>query len=150
MNSNELRVKKLVPEAIIPTRGSVNSAGMDLYAVGEYEIAPGGMKMISTGLAFAIPKNHFGAIYPRSGCATKQGLRLANCVGVIDADYRGEVKVALYNDSTEFQHVYNGNRIAQMIIQAYKDMPLIETDNLDRTARGEGGFGSTDDSWTKH
>lgn len=140
---NELKVKKLVSEATIPTRGSVDSAGMDLYAVGEYEIAPGSMVMISTGLAFEIPVNNFGGIFPRSGCATKQGLRLANCVGVIDADYRGEVLVPLYNDSDEIQYIHNGNRIAQMIIMPYKSVELTEVEELNDTGRGDGGFGHT-------
>lgn len=140
---NMIKVKKLVPEATLPTKGSEYSAGWDLYAVGEYEIAPGDMVMIRTGLAFAIPFNHFGAVYPRSGCATKQGLRLANCVGVIDSDYRGEVKVPLYNDSDEIQYIYDGNRIAQMIIQSYNNAMLAEADDLDETERGNEGFGST-------
>lgn len=141
MNSKGIKFKKLQPDAITPTRGSEFSAGWDLYAVGEYEIAPGGMVKIHTGLAFEIPMNNFGGIFPRSGCATKQGLRLANCVGVVDADYRGEVMVPLYNDSDEMQYVHNGNRIAQMIIIPYESAGLIEADELDDTERGDGGFG---------
>lgn len=139
----ELNFKKLSENAITPTRGSEEAAGWDLYAVGEYEIAPGGMMKIHTGLAFEIPVDNFGGIFPRSGCATKQGLRLANCVAVIDSDYRGEVLVPLYNDSDEVQCVHNGNRIAQMVIIPYESVDLVEVDELDDTERGDGGFGHT-------
>lgn len=141
MNSKGIKFKKLQPDAITPTRGSEFSAGWDLYTVGEYEIAPGRMVKIKTGLAFEIPVDSFGGIFPRSGCATKQGLRLANCVGVVDADYRGEVMVPLYNDSDEVQYVHDGNRIAQMIIMPYESVGLIEADELDDTERGDEGFG---------
>lgn len=96
-----LNIKKLDPTAILPTRGSEYSAGLDLYSLpsaGTIGIAGNDTEMIRTGLAIEIPKGYFGAIYARSGLATKQGLRPANCVGVIDSDYRGEVKVALHND----------------------------------------------------
>lgn len=143
MNFKGIKFKKLQSEAVTPTRGSEFSAGWDLYAVGEYEIAPGGMMKIHTGLAFEIPVDNFGGVFPRSGCATKQGLRLANCVAVIDSDYRGEVLVPLYNDSDEVQCVHNGNRIAQMVIIPYESVGLVEVDELNNTERGDGGFGHT-------
>jgi dUTP pyrophosphatase len=138
-----MKVKKLVNNAIIPTHGSVDAAGWDLYSTGDYSIAPGGMVKISTGLAFEIPINTFGGVFPRSGYATKKGLRLANCVAVIDADYRGEVLVPLYNDSNEVQEIKAGDRIAQLVILPFVCVTMEETDNLSDTVRGNGGFGST-------
>lgn len=138
-----MKVKKLKDNAIIPTRGSVDAAGWDLYSTDDYSIAPGGMVKISTGLAFEIPKNNFGGVFPRSGYATKKGLRLANCVAVIDSDYRGEVLVPLYNDSDEVQHIDAGDRIAQMIIIPFTPVNMEKTDELDETERGNKGFGST-------
>ena len=99
--------------------------------------------MIGTGLAFELPDGTFGAIYPRSGIASKRGLRPANCVGVIDSDYRGEIKVALHNDSNEVQKVEAGERIAQIILQSYLPMTFVEVDELNTTSRGTSGFGST-------
>jgi dUTP pyrophosphatase len=138
-----MKVKKLKDNAIIPTQGSVDAAGWDLYSTGCYSINPGGMVKISTGLAFEIPKNNFGGVFPRSGYATKKGLRLANCVAVIDSDYRGEVLVPLYNDSNEVQHIDAGDRIAQMVILPFTPVDMEETNELNETERGEGGFGHT-------
>lgn len=138
-----MKVKKLKDNAIIPTRGSIDAAGWDLYSTDDYSIAPGGMVKISTGLAFEIPKNNFGGVFPRSGYATKKGLRLANCVAVIDSDYRGEVLVPLYNDSDEVQNINVGDRIAQMVILPFTSVNMEETNELNETERGEGGFGST-------
>ena len=90
-----------------------------------------------------IPEGYFGAIFARSGLATKQGLRPANCVGVVDADYRGEVIVALHNDTAEAREIAAGERIAQIVIMPYLSVEFTEVDNLSSTARGEGGFGST-------
>jgi len=141
-----MRIKKLNPNAILPTKGSKEAAGLDLYACFDEEfiqIMPKSSEMISTGIALEIPKGNFGGIYARSGLACKRGLRPANCVGVIDSDYRGEVKVCLQNDSSEWQKIYNGERIAQLVIQPYAEIDLEEADELDDTERGEGGFGST-------
>lgn len=140
----ELFIEKMNDLAKIPTRGSAEAAGYDLYAASSYdiEIAPHSTVKIGTGLKMAIPKHYFGAIYPRSGIAAKQGLRPANCVGVIDSDYRGEVIVALHNDTEEHQIVPAGSRIAQLIISPYAEVNIKES-NLDETDRGEGGFGST-------
>ena len=99
--------------------------------------------MIGTGLAFELPNRTFGAIYPRSGIASKRGLRLANCVAVIDSDYRGEVKIALHNDSNEVQKVEAGERIAQIVLESYLPMSFEEVDKLSDTERGVSGFGST-------
>lgn len=138
-------IKLLNDLAKIPTRGSEDAAGWDLYAATEYDIYidPGETVKIDTGLSMAIPKGYFGAIFARSGLATKQGLRPANCVGAVDADYRGPVIVALYNDSEETQMVPAGSRIAQLIIMSYLDTDMNVVTDLDDTKRGEGGFGST-------
>ena len=138
-------VKKLDPRAQLPTYGSADAAGADIYALtdGPVTIAPGQTVLIHTGLAFAIPKGYVGLIHARSGLATKQGLAPANKVGVIDADYRGELMVALHNHGREPRVVNDGERIAQMIITPYLTAQFAETDQLDDTQRGAGGFGST-------
>lgn len=137
--------KRLNDLAIVPTKGSEYSAGYDLYAAieSDIEIAPHKTVMIGTGLAFEIPPYTFMGIFARSGLATKKGLRPANCVGVVDSDYRGEVKVALHNDSDEVMTVESGERIAQAIVLPFYQIGLEEVDELSDTDRGEGGFGST-------
>lgn len=129
--------------ATIPTSGSKCAAGMDLYSCEYAAIQSGETVMVHTGVCVAIPEGYFGGVYARSGIATKRGLRPANCVGVIDSDYRGEVMVALHNDSSELQEIRSGDRIAQMIIQPYKQVELKVVDELDDTERGIGGFGHT-------
>lgn len=128
-----------------PTKGSEYAAGWDLYAATDYdiEIPPHETIMIGTGLKIAIPTPIFGAIFARSGLAAKQGLRPANCVGVVDADYRGEIMVALHNDSEDSRVIPAGSRIAQIIFIPYWDMHWNEVNELDETMRGNGGFGST-------
>ena len=141
-----MKIKRLNEKAIVPTRGSEYAAGYDLYAVFEEEkitIWPHDTIMIDTGWSMEIPEGYFGAIFARSGLAAKQGLRPANCVGVIDSDYRGPVKVALHNDTQEHQTVHQGDRIAQLVVMPYKSIEFEEVDELDDTTRGEGGFGST-------
>ena len=138
-----INIKKLNKRAVTPTRGSEYAAGYDLYALNGDIIAPGVTSKISTGIAIEIPEGFFGAIFARSGLATKQGLRPANCVGVIDSDYRGEVIVALHNDSQDDGEVCAGDRIAQLVIMPYQTVEFIEVDELSDTQRGEGGFGST-------
>ena len=134
--------------AAVPYQGSANAAGWDLCAdLGEMDyitIAPGEYRKISTGIAVALPEGTFGALYPRSGMATKRGLVLANGTGIIDADYRGPVIIALKNTSNEVQTITHGERIAQMIVQPYVGVNFIETKSIGTTARGSGGFGSTD------
>ena len=141
----KVRIKKLSDKAIIPTFGSAGSAGGDLYSAEENQviIAPNQTVLIGTGLAVEIPDGYVGLVYARSGLATKSGLAPANKVGVIDSDYRGEVKVALHNHSTETRVVAKGERIAQMVIAPYLKVEYEEVEDLSDTARGEGGFGST-------
>lgn len=140
-----LMVKKLNEQAKPPTRGSKYAAGYDLYAATtqSIEIAPHSTVKVGTGLAFALPRDTFAAIYARSGLATKQGLRPANCVGVCDSDYRGEYIVALHNDTNEIQTIEPGERIAQMVLLPYIKMEFTEVEELDVTQRGAGSFGSS-------
>ena len=141
----EIDIKLLNDFAKIPTRGSEDAAGWDLYAATEkdIDIAPHSTVKINTGIAIEIPKGCFGGIYARSGLATKQGLRPANCTGVIDADYRGEVIVALHNDTNEMQTIESGDRIAQLIVQPFMEINFREVDDLTDTERNSNGFGST-------
>ena len=140
-----VKIKKLKDNAIIPTYGSEFAAGADLYAAIDeaVTIEAGETKLIPTGIALAIPAGFAGLIYARSGLASKRGLAPANKVGVIDADYRGEVMVALHNHGKEAQTIEAGERIAQMVIAPYITANFILSSELDETERGEGGFGST-------
>lgn len=137
--------KKLYDDAITPTRGSEYAAGYDLYAYisSKIDIPPHTTVKIDTGIAIECPKGYFGAIFARSGLATKQGLRPANAVGVIDADYRGMVMVALHNDTDDYQTIVPDERIAQLVFIPYLDITFNEVDVLSETERGSGGFGST-------
>ena len=165
----KVKVKKLDERAILPTRGSSSAAGWDLYALSTEEptvIQGSKTELIHTGIAMEIPEGYFGAIYARSGLATKQGIRPANCVGIIDSDYRGEIMIAAHSDCcpvmSYFKELGNGmgpwevskdpnstriinggERIAQLIIQKYDPVEFEEVEELDQTERGEGGFGST-------
>ena len=138
-------VKLLDSRARLPAYGSPDAAGADLYALtdGPVTIAPGQTVLIHTGLALAIPQGYVGLVYARSGLASRQGLAPANKVGVIDADYRGELMVALHNHSGEERVVECGDRIAQLVIAPYLTAEFVQADELDGTRRGEGGFGST-------
>ena len=140
-----IRIKKLNEAAMLPTYGSEFSAGADLYALCEepVTIAAGGTKLIHTGLSMEIPAGFAGLVYARSGLATKRGLTPANKVGVIDADYRGEIMVALHNHGKEAQTIENGERIAQLVITPFLKGIFTETEDLSDTERGAGGFGST-------
>ena len=140
-----LHVKKLRPGARVPTRGSAFAAGYDLYACLEERvtIAPGETVGVGTGLALALPEGWFGGIFARSGLSVREGLRPANCVGVCDADYRGEYIVALHNDSSLPRVVEPGERIAQLILLPCRTLKFDEVDALPETQRGAGGFGST-------
>lgn len=137
--------KKLDERAVVPTYGSEFSAGADLYAVCDEDIIieSGKTVLIHTYLSMEIPEGCGGFIFARSGLATKRGLAPANKVGVIDADYRGEIMVALHNHSDISQTVSNGERIAQLVILPYLAAEFIECDELSDTVRGTGGFGST-------
>ena len=141
----KISVKKLRPDAVLPTAGSQYAAGYDLYACMDVPItvAPHTTEKIGTGLSVAVPEGWFGAVFARSGLAAKQGLRPANCVGVCDSDYRGEYIVAIHNDSDTPQTVSPGDRIAQLVILPYMTAEFEEAEELPATARGAGGFGST-------
>lgn len=139
----QIKIKKLNKDAKIPTRGSEYAAGYDLYSWDRYEIAPHETVKVGTGLSFELPENTFGAIFARSGLATKRGLRPANCTGVCDCDYRGEYIVAIHNDTNEMQTIDKHERIAQLVLMPYIPMEFIESDELSETERGTGGFGST-------
>lgn len=147
LRTSQVYVIQTTKNAKLPCKGSEEAAGYDLYASLDKEdtkiIPPHATVKINTGLKMAIPKGYFGAIFARSGLATKQGLRPANCVGVIDSDYRGEVIVALHNDTATNKVINNGDRIAQLSIIPYEKCEFIKTDKLDKTIRGEGGFGSS-------
>ena len=145
MKSVQLKIKLLNKNATIPTHGSEKAAGYDLYACIDNEIIiePHTTAMIPTGLAMALPEGYYVAIVARSGLATKQGLRLANCYAVCDEDYRGEYFIPLHNDSNEARTIHSGDRIAQMLLQKYETCEFEQVDELDETQRGTGGFGST-------
>lgn len=139
-----MNIIKLTENAITPTKGSKEAAGFDLYSNNTFTIPAGATLKVTTGIAMEIPSGTFGALFARSGLATSQGLRPANCVGVIDSDYRGEIIVALHNDSSETRIIESGERIAQLIVIPYlAEIELNEVTQLDDTQRGTGGFGST-------
>ena len=142
---NSISVKILRQGAVLPTYGSAEAAGADLYACLEepVTIEPGKTAFIPTGFAMAVPRGCAGLVYARSGMACKRGLAPANKVGVIDSDYRGEVMVALHNHGSQPQTILHGDRIAQMVITPVLTPAYTWSDDLDDTARGAGGFGST-------
>lgn len=151
---NKIKIMKTSESAIIPTRGSDGAIGYDLYAdvcinadeqAGreEWFVRPHESLLIGTGIAFEIPDGYGGFIFARSGLASKQGLRPANCVGVIDPDYRGELFVALHNDSESMQIVRKGDRIAQIVIAPCITPELEIATEFNKTKRGKNGFGST-------
>ena len=141
----EVRVKRLREGAKLPTYGSSEAAGADLYACLEeaVTIQPGETAFIPTGIALEVPKGCAGLVYARSGMAAKRGLAPANKVGVVDSDYRGEIMVALLNHGSAAQMVENGERIAQFLITPVLQPAYMEADNLSDTERSTGGFGST-------
>ena len=141
----QIRVKKLNPNAILPAYGSAEAAGADLYACLDMpvSIAPGETAWIPTGLALEVPKGCAGLVYARSSLGAKRGLAPANKVGVIDSDYRGEIRVVLLNHSKQTQTVEPGERIAQFLITPVLTPLYVEATELSDTTRGEGGFGST-------
>ena len=141
----KIQVKKLRSDALLPSSGSRFAAGYDLYACMDapVEIAPHTTVKIGTGLSLAVPEGYFGAIFARSGLASKQGLRPANCVGVCDSDYRGEYIIAVHNDGESAQRIAPGDRIAQLVVLPCLALDFEEVDELGGTERGAGGFGST-------
>ncbi len=140
-----INIKKLKKNAIIPTRGSEYAAGYDLYACLEkpIDVKPGETAKVPTGISMEIPVGYVGMIFARSGLATKKGLAPANKVGVCDSDYRGEYIVALYNHSNKTVTINPGERIAQLVIMPFLEVEFNEVNELNDTARGSGGFGST-------
>ena len=142
-----VQIKKLNERAKLPTTGSQYAAGYDLYACldgdGVVTIPPHHTVRVGSGIAVALPEGSFGAVFARSGLASKEGLRPANCVGVVDCDYRGECMVAVHNDSDTDRTIHDGDRIAQMVLLPYLPMEFEEVGELPETARGAGGFGST-------
>ena len=138
-----VQINLMYPHIPMPGRGSADAAGYDICSAEDIEIPQGTTKMIHTGIRMAIPPGYFGAVFARSGLASKRGLRPANCVGVIDSDYRGELLIAMHNDSDAKQTVSAGDRIAQIVFIPYAATLLSQVDTLDETPRGDGGFGST-------
>lgn len=139
----EVAIKKVTEEAIIPSFGSDGAAGFDFYSTNRVDIYPGEAKTVSTGIAMAIPEGLTLLLFSRSGLGFKNGLRLANCVGVIDSDYRGEIMAKIHNDSEYKYTVEKGERIVQGVLVPFISPKFVEVTSLDETARGEGGFGST-------
>ena len=135
----------MTDSAKLPERGSVSAAGYDLFAdvAEDTTIQPHETKMIGTGLAMEIPEGYFGGIFARSGLSAKEGLRPANCVGVVDSDYRGEIKVALHNDGEQARVITPAEKIAQLVVVPFLSVDFNEVSNLSDTVRGHGGFGST-------
>ena len=157
---NTVKIVRIAPDVVIPTKAHDTDAGFDLYAycpdatfyswesgcqlnVKGVKVRPNETYKFRTGIKMAIPDGYWGGIYARSGLATKCGLRPANCVGVIDSSYRGEIIVAIHNDSNETQLVHNGDRIAQLVIQKVEPTVFEEVSELDETSRGESGFGGS-------
>ncbi|CCZ55755.1 deoxyuridine 5'-triphosphate nucleotidohydrolase Dut [Clostridium sp. CAG:1219] len=141
-----VKILKLKEDAKIPTRGSSQAAGYDLYALLDTEsisIMPHETVKIGTGIALELPELTFLGIFARSGIATKEGLRPANCVGVVDSDYRGEIIVSIHNDSNEIRKITNYERIAQAVVLPYISVDFEIADSLNTTKRGDNGFGST-------
>ena len=140
----KVKLKKLNDKAVIPTYGSPYSAGADLYSVDDTIVLTAGeSRLFHTGIAMEIPAGYVGLVYARSGLAAKRGLAPANKVGVIDADYRGEIMVCLHNHSDKDQTVEEGERIAQIVIAPFLTAEFEAAEELADTERGEGGFGST-------
>lgn len=140
----KISVRRLNPDAVLPTRAHPTDAGADLYSVERAHLAPGERALVGTGIAVALPPGTVGLIHPRSGLAAKQGLSIVNTPGTIDADYRGELKVCLVNlDPTTPVDIEPGMRIAQLLVQRVELASFAEVDSLDDTERGAGGYGST-------
>ena len=136
-----LKIKKLNPTAILPTRAHHDDAGLDLYSVEEIKIAPGERVAIATGLAFAVPSGYVGLVWDKSGVALNLGL---TCLaGVLDAQYRGELKIVVLNVGSEIVEIKSGQKVAQLLIQKIELPEVVEVDDLTVTDRADGGFGST-------
>ena len=146
MTSDQIRVpiKRLDPSVELPNYAYEGDAGLDLRSNEDVTLAPNERRLVSTGLAIAIPEGYAGFVQPRSGLALREGLSMANTPGLIDAHYRGELKVCAVNlDNSRPIHIERGERIAQLVIQPVPDVQWLEVDELDQTDRGAGGFGSS-------
>ncbi|HEX3617299.1 MAG TPA: dUTP diphosphatase [Solirubrobacteraceae bacterium] len=142
--SSALRVQRLDPRAILPTRAYAHDAGLDLYALEPLTLAPGQRASVRTGVAVEIPEGHAGLVLPRSGLAARHGIALVNAPGLIDAGYRGELRVLLLNTDREQPCTLGaGDRIAQLVLIAVSTPAVIEVDELSDSERGTGGFGSS-------
>lgn len=141
----DINIKRIYDNAKIPTQGSEYAAGYDLYACIDREVGipPHTAQKISTGLAMEIPNGYFGAIFARSGLASKENLRPSNAVGILDSDYRGEIFVSLHNDSNFTRTITPNERIAQLVLLPCQKISFIQVKELDKTVRGGDGFGST-------
>lgn len=139
--TEKLYIKRLTKSAILPTRGSAQAAGLDLYSAEDVIIPPRMRAVVKTGLSMAIPEGFYGRVAPRSGLSVNFGVDVG--AGVVDSDYRGEVCVLLFNFGEQDFHVNAGNRIAQLILEKIAIPEVVETEELDDTVRGAGGFGST-------
>jgi len=139
----ELRIKRLTPDAVLPAYAHSGDAGLDLCANTDMIMAPGTSALIPTGLAVALPEGTEAQVRPRSGLALKHGITVLNAPGTIDEGYRGEVRVILINHGPDPFEITHGMRIAQMVVQPVLRVDVVETDNLNATQRGDGGFGST-------
>jgi dUTP pyrophosphatase len=139
-----LRIKRLDPRAVLPTRAHPGDAGLDLYALEAFELGPGERAQVRTGIAIALPPGTAGLVLPRSGLAARHGIALVNAPGLIDEGYRGELRVLLLNtDREQAFRAQAGDRIAQLVVVDVETPEIVETDDLGDTARGDGGFGSS-------
>jgi len=139
-----LRVKRLNPRAVLPSRAHEGDAGLDLHALDDFELAPGERAQVRTGIAIALPAGTAGLVLPRSGLAARHGISLVNAPGLIDEGYRGEVQVLLLNtDRSQPFRAQAGDRIAQLVVVDVEAPEVVETDDLGDTSRGSGGFGSS-------
>ncbi len=137
----ELLIKKLNPEAKLPSYAHEGDAGMDLFAVEEVSVPPMGRVLVGTGIAMEIPIGYVGLVWDKSGLSNSYGIKTLG--GVIDAGYRGEIKIGLINLGTEDYKISAGHKVAQMLIQKVEHPQIVEVGELSDTARGDGGFGST-------
>lgn len=144
MEFEPVRIKRLVDDAIVPQRAHHDDAGVDLATIEDVVLQPGERKLVGTGIAIGLPAGTVGLVHPRSGLAFKKGLSIVNAPGTVDAGYRGEIKVCLINlDPAEPIEIKKGDRIAQLVVQKVELSPMIEVDELDDTARGAKGHGSS-------
>ena len=137
----ELCVKRLVQDATLPTRGSSGAVGYDLYSIDEVVVSPSQRALVGTGVAVILPMNVYGRVAPRSGLAVKYGIQVG--AGVVDPDYRGEIKVVIFNQGDRDFVIKKGDRIAQLVLERCETPDVREIESLDETDRGSGGFGST-------